>query len=174
MQYAPSARTVFRDSKPGSFAYRQGAWQNANAKRPDALKTSKLLRGLICACVDDQWTLQHERAFVDARAAETLTRLALERAQFVKDLERLGEPAQSRRTVSWAEFFREVGRNVWVTAAGPNNGDAIATCRRSRARTETRYDGAMRGPLPDEIRSVLAVQRSRLQDEADELNRLQF
>jgi hypothetical protein len=142
--------------------------------KSNAMKTSKLLWALIGACVDDQWTLQHERAFADARAAKTLTRLALERAQFVEDLERLGEPARSRPTVSWAEFFREVGRDLWVTAAGRNNGDAIATCRRSRARTEMRYDGAMQGPLPDEIRSVLAFQRSRLQDEADELTRLQF
>src|SRR5579859_6580067 len=174
MQYAPSARTVFRESKPGWFAYRQGAWQNANAKGPNAMKTTKILRELIRACVDDQWALQHERAFADARAAKTLTRLAQERAQFVEQLERLGEPAHGRPTLSWAEFFRELGRDLWVGAAGRNNGDAIATCRRSRARTEARYDGAMQGPLPDEIRSVLAVQRSRLQDEADELNRLQF
>lgn len=138
------------------------------------MKTSKILRNLICACVDDERTLQHERTFADPGRAETLTRLANERAQFVEDLERLGERSQSRPIGSWAEFFRELGRDVWVAAAGRNNGDAIARCRRSRARTEARYDGAMQAPLPDDVRSVLATQRRRLYDEADELNRLRF
>ncbi len=129
---------------------------------------------MIRACVDDQWTLRHERTFVDAGRGETLTRLALERSQFVEELERLGERAQSRPHASWSEFLRELGRDVWVSAAGRNNGDAIATCRRSRARTEARYDDAIRRPLPDEIRTVLAAQRCCLCDEADELNRLRF
>ncbi len=138
------------------------------------MKTSKILRELIRACVDDERTLQHERTFTDAGRAEPLTRLAHERTQFIEELEGFGEPAQNRPIGSWAEFFRELGRDVWVAAAGRNNGDAIATCRRSRARTEARYDGAMQRPLPDDVRNVLATQRLRLQDEADALNRLQF
>lgn len=138
------------------------------------MKISKILRNLIRACVDYQWTLQHERTFVDAGRRKALTRLALERAQFIEDLERMGERAQSRPIVSWSEFFRELGRDAWVSAAGRNDGDAIATCRRSHARTEARYDDAMRRPLPDEIRRVLAAQRCRLHDEAEELNRLRF
>src|SRR5579859_6187239 len=106
--------------------------------------------------------------------AERLTRLAGEREQFVAELERLGERPQRRPNGSWAELLREAGRNVWVAAVGRNDGDAIATCRHSRARTEARYDDAMQRPWPDEIRRVLDAQRGRLHAEADELNRLQF
>jgi hypothetical protein len=58
--------------------------------------------------------------------------------------------------------------------AGVNRGDAITSCRRSRARTEARYDAAMQWPWPEEIRVVLAAQHGRIQAETDELNRLRF
>ena len=138
------------------------------------MKPTEVLRKLIRTCVDDERTLLHERKFVDAGRAETLTRLAREREQFVGDLERLGEGSPHGPNGSWTELLREAGRTIWVAAAGRNNGDAIATCRHSRARTEARYDDAMQGPLPDEIRSVLAEQRRRVHDEADELSQLQF
>jgi hypothetical protein len=69
--------------------------------------------------------------------------------------------------------LREGARDVWVSAAGPNCGDAIGACRHSRARTEERYDEALQMPWPDEIRRVLAAQRHRLHDEASELIQLQ-
>jgi hypothetical protein len=61
-----------------------------------------------------------------------------------------------------------------VAAAGRNNGDAITSCRHSRARTEALYEEALRVSWPEEIHRVLTEQRRRLGDEADELNRLQF
>jgi|GEM_PF-2295779 len=140
--------------------------------QPIPVKTSRVLRELIRACVDDECTLRHESKFVDARRAEALTRLASERGRFVEDLERLEDGAARRPKASWAELLSEARRNVWVAAAGRNSGDAIASCRHSRSRTEARYDEAMRRALPDEVRRVLAAQRSRLNDETDELNRL--
>ncbi len=186
------------ETERASFAFRRGAWQSANTKAPassrriegptatrrrlfgtrDAgpkpMKPPELLRKLIRACVDDERTLQHERRFVDAGRAETFTRLARERSQFVEELERLGGRAPSRPNGSWAELLREAGREVWVAAAGRNNGDAVAACRHSRARTQARYDSAMQGSLPDEIRRALGEQLRRIRAEAHELIRLQF
>lgn len=138
------------------------------------MNTATTLEELIRACVDDERTLLHERTFVDAQRAETLTRMARERDEFVQDLERLGAPARKRESGSWVELLREAGRDVWVSAAGLNNGDAIAACRHSRARTEARYDTAMQWPWPDKVWRVLEAQRRRLQDDADELNHIQF
>jgi hypothetical protein len=75
---------------------------------------------------------------------------------------------------SWIELSREARRNAWVAAAGRNSGDAIASCRHSRARTEAVYDEALQAPWSDEIQRVLAAQRRRLHDEAAELIQLQF
>jgi hypothetical protein len=139
----------------------------------DVMKPSDVLRKLIRACVDDECTLRHESNFVDGSAREALARLAHEREQFVEDLERLGQ-WQPPHDGSWAELSREAGRNIVVTAAGRNNGDAIATCRHSRARTEALYDEALQAPWPDETRRVLEAQRRRLQDALLELSQLQF
>lgn len=138
-----------------------------------SMTVSDVLRKLIRACVDDECTLRHESTLVDAGRAEALTRLARERERFVGDLERLAECAQPHYG-SWSELSREAKRNVWVAAAGRNSGDAIASCRRSRARTEARYDEALQSPWPDEVQRVLAAQRRRLHDETDELARIQF
>ena len=75
---------------------------------------------------------------------------------------------------SWSELSREARRDVWVAAAGRNSGDAIRSCRQSRARTEERYDKALRSSWPDEIQHLLAAQQRCLHDEADELAKLQF
>ena len=131
------------------------------------------LRKLIRACVDDERMLQHESKLVDARRAEALQRLAHERAQFVTDLERL-DSAPRRAAGSWAELLREAGRDAFVLAAGRNTGDSIAVCRRSRARTEKRYEKALEGSWSDDARRVLAGQQRRLHDEASELVHLQF
>ncbi len=133
------------------------------------------LRTLIRACADDERTLEHERKFVDAGRAASLTRFAHERQRFISDLEKLAAPGRDHRhSGSWAELLREAGRNVWVTAAGRNNGDAITVCRHSRARTEMHYDEALQRPWPDELRRVIEAQRHRLHDETDELNQLLF
>ena len=138
------------------------------------MKTSDVVRKLVRACVDDRCTLEHERKFVDEPRAEALGELAREREQFVSDLERVGGLAPRRSDGSWAELLREAGRSLWVTAAGPNIGDAITTCRHSRVRTEASYEEAMQAPLPDEIQRLLEAQRRRLHEELDELDRLQF
>lgn len=137
------------------------------------MTTCDVLRKLIRACVDDGRTLRHESKFVDAGRAEALTRLARERELFVTDLERLAKREQPHGG-SWSELSREAERNVWVAAAGRNTGDAITSCRHSRARTEALYDEALQASWPDEIQRVLAEQRRRLHDEADELIQLQF
>jgi hypothetical protein len=110
---------------------------------------------------------------VDGARAEALARLVSEREEFVMDLERLAKREQPHDG-SFSELSREAERHVWVAAAGRNIGDAIASCRHSRARTEALYDQALEASWPDEIQRVLAAQRRRLHEEADELNRLQF
>jgi hypothetical protein len=137
------------------------------------MTTSDVLRKLIRGCVDDGRTLRHESKFVDPRHVKALTRLASEREQFATDLERVAKREQPRDG-SWDELAREAERDIWLAAAGANRGDAIASCRRSRARTEALYDEALQGSWPDEIQRVLAAQRRRLHEEADELNQLQF
>ena len=124
--------------------------------------------------MSDGRTFARERKFVGPEHAKTLKRLSRERDQFVADLRVLGGPSRGHPTASWGETLREIARGIWVTAAGPNSGDAIASCRHSNTRTEARYEATMRSPWPDEMHQVLAVQRGRLRDEADELNRLQF
>jgi hypothetical protein len=135
--------------------------------------TSDVLRELIRACVDDVRTLRHESSFVGVAQAEALVRLACEREQFVTDLERLAK-REHPHDGSWSELAREAERDVWAVAAGRNSGDAIASCRHSRARTEAVYDEALQASWPDEIQHLLAEQRHRLRDEADELVKLQF
>jgi hypothetical protein len=109
---------------------------------------------------------------VDAARAETLMQLAREREQFVSELERLAE-CQQPHDGSWSELVREAERNIWVSAAGRNSGDAITSCRHSRARTEALYDEALQSSSwPDETQRVLTAQRRRIHDEADELNKL--
>ena len=141
--------------------------------RTGSMKTSNVLRKLIRACVDDECTLRHESTLVDAGRSEALTRLARERGQFVADLERLAE-CELPHDGSWSELSREAKRNVWVAAAGRNSGDAIRSCRQSRARTEARYDEALRSPWPGETQRMITEQRRRLHGEADELVKLQF
>jgi hypothetical protein len=141
--------------------------------RAARMTTSDVLRKLIRACVDDGRTLRHESKFVGAAQAEALARLVREREQFATDLERLAKREQPHDG-SWSELSREVERDVWVAAAGRNSGDAITSCRHSRARTEALYDEALQASWPGEIQHVLAEQRRRLHEEADELNKLQF
>lgn len=137
------------------------------------MTTPDVLRRLIRACVDDERTLRHESKLVDEVRAEALMRLAGEREQFVNDLERFAKCEQSHHG-SWSELSREARRNVWVAAAGRNSGDAITSCRHSRARTEAVYDEALQASWPKEIRRVLAAQRRLLHDEADQLIQLRF
>ena len=133
-----------------------------------------ILRKVIRACVDDECILRHEFKFADGKCAVALARLAHEREQFVEDLKRLGD-AQPPHDGSWRELSREAARNIVVTAAGRNNGDAITSCRHSRVRTLATYDEALQTPsLPDELHRVLEAQRRRLQEEELELDQLQF
>jgi hypothetical protein len=137
------------------------------------MTTSDVLRKVIRACVDDWRTLRHESRFVDPPRVTVLTRLAGEREQFATVLERLGKREQPHDG-SWMELWREAERNLRVAAAGRHSGDAVRSCEHSRARTEAAYDKALEAPLPEDIQSVLADQRRRLQREADELIDLEF
>ena len=132
------------------------------------------LQKLIRACIDDERMLQHESKLVDARRAGPLQKLARERAQFAADLGRFESRAPQRPPGSWAELLREAGRSVFVFTFGRNTGDSIASCRRSRARTEKRYEKALEERWSGEARHVLTTQRLRLHAEADALVHLQF
>jgi len=171
------AGSILRASRK-PCASRRSSWSEESARIDRcstirAMKTSPVLRKLIRACVDDERTLRHESQFVDASSAVALRRLAREREHFVADLERLGG-CQLPHDGSWTELSREAARTLWVAAAGRNNGDALATCRHSLARTEALYDEALQASWPDGIRFVLASQRLCLRDEAANLNQLQF
>jgi hypothetical protein len=124
------------------------------------MKTTAVIHKLIRACVDDERTLRHESRFVDPARAATLMKLAAEREQFVTELEPF-EGTASSRVGSMAELSREVGRDLWVTAGGPNIGDAI-----------TAYEHALREYLPDPVLDVLTEQRGRLHDEIAVLDQL--
>jgi hypothetical protein len=141
-------------------------------QQPAGMKTSDVLRKLIRGCADDEHTLRHESRLVDAVRAEALRRLARERGEFVTDLVRLAK-CEHPHDGSWTELSREAGRALWVVAAGRNNGDAIASCRRSRSRTEALYDEALRGSWPDETMRVLSAHRRRIHDEIAALRELE-
>ncbi len=132
------------------------------------------LEKLMRACIDDKRILEHEAKLTNERCVPTLTRLAEEREQFITELERLAHTGKPRPSGSWGELLREASRDIWVSASGRNSGDAVATCRHSRARTEALYEKAMEESWPDEMRVVLEAQHHRLHDEAAELNRIQF
>lgn len=127
------------------------------------------LQKLIRACADDERMLQHESKLVDARRSDTLQRLARERARFLAELAHLDARAPRRSTGSWVELLREASRDLFVFAMGRNTGDSVASCRRSRARTEKHYDEALAGAWSDDARRTIEAQRLRLHDEADQL-----
>lgn len=126
------------------------------------------LQKLMRACVDDERMLQHESKLVDSRRSMVLQQLARERGRFVAELSRLA-PVTRRSTGSWIELLREASRDLFVFAVGSNTGDSVATCRRSRARTEKHYDKALEAVFSDEARRTIETQRLRLHAEADEL-----
>jgi hypothetical protein len=134
---------------------------------------SRGLRRLIGACLDHERTLDHESGLVDDDRRVVLSRLAGERARFVERLQALGEPGV-RATGSWFGLLRELLRGFWVMAGGPNYGDAIAECRRSRSRTEALYEQAIRRSWSQPILPALIEQRDRIRHERRELLALQF
>lgn len=134
---------------------------------------SRGLQQLIGACLDDGRTLDHASGLVDEDRRAVLSRLASERARFAERLQTLGEPG-IQATGSWAGMLRELVRSFRVIAGGPNNGDAIAECRRSRSRTEALYEKAIRRPWSQPILPTLMEQRDRLRYERRELLQLQF
>lgn len=134
---------------------------------------SRGLQQLIGACLDDERTLDHESGLVDDDRRIVLSRLAGERARFAERLQTLGEPGV-RATATWFGLVRELVRNFRVIAGGPNNGDAIAECRRSRNRTEALYEKAIRRPWSQPILPALIEQRDRIRYQRGELLALQF
>jgi hypothetical protein len=137
--------------------------------------TSNRIDGLIAACRDDQRTLTYESRFVDDQRRVVLTRLAAERGEFVERLRDRRTPrVDSRATGSWKESLREFGRSVRVLAGGANSGDAIAECRRSRSRTEARYERALELKWPGEILPLLLEQVNSIRQAQGELIALQF
>lgn len=127
------------------------------------------IRGLIRACVDDQRTLLHESKRVGGTLGTTLGKFAHERGDFMTELERLAKRPGRRPSGSLAEHVREAARAIWVLGCGPNQGDAIASCRHSRARTQAHYDQAMRREWPAATRDVLAEHSRRLDGEGQQL-----
>jgi hypothetical protein len=127
---------------------------------------------LIRACVDDEHTLRHEASIVGDALAVTLGRLAAERAAFVTALERIQE-RESSHDGSWREMSREAAREVWLAAAGANDGDAMAACRHSSARTAAVYEEALLLPWPDATLSVLMAQYKALREDRAWLDKLE-
>lgn len=135
--------------------------------------TSNGLQRLIVACVDDECTLRQETSKVDEWRQHVLSRIASERLQFAVRLRAMGEPGV-HASRSWSSFLRQFARRVRVIAGGPNRGDAIAECRRSRDRTEAMYDKAVKLPWPGQVLPTLMDQRERIRREREELIALQF
>jgi hypothetical protein len=129
------------------------------------------LRQVILACVDDERTLRHESRFVDLRRGATLMRLADERGQYVAELEQLAARPEPHDG-SWTELAREAAHNLQVILGRRSTRDALLACRHSRARTEAVYDRALQEVWPEEVARVLASQRVRIHEEADELDGL--
>ncbi len=75
---------------------------------------------------------------------------------------------------SWAELSRELGRGLRVAFGFPSDGDSIAACRQSCARTERRFDKALELALPDALRAVVVEQRGRLTTAHDALRAIQY
>lgn len=127
------------------------------------------IRGLIRACVDDQRTLLHEATLVGAGLGARLGQLAHDRGLFLTDLEHLAPESRARPGGSVAEHVREAARDLWVLGCGRNHGDALAVCRHSRARTQARYEEALRHTWPSHIAWLLGEQSRLLEAEAQEL-----
>jgi hypothetical protein len=136
------------------------------------MNSTDALRKLIRACVDDERTLRHESTVVGATRADTLTRLASQRRKFVTDLEEIQEHEEPHDG-SWRELSREAARDVWVAAAGRNEGDAIAACRHSSTRTAAVYEEAMQMPWRGETLRLLSAQQRALKDDAELLDHLE-
>ena len=137
------------------------------------MRNSKGLQRLIIGCLDDERALHYESGIVHHNHRLVLSRLADERVQFADRLRALGEPG-AHETRSWRGALRELLRAVRVLVGGRNNGDSVAACRRSCARTEALYDQAVKLQWSQPILPTLLEQREHLRRSCGELLGLQF
>jgi hypothetical protein len=141
---------------------------------------STAIRQLIGACIDDEFTLKHESRLVDARRRGVLTRLAQERARSIDELRaargdtRIARSEERPDSRSWGERLREFIRSLRVFAGGPDSGDAVAECRRSRDRTESAYFRAGSLPWAKEGLALLRVHEDHLERARSALIAIQF
>jgi hypothetical protein len=144
------------------------------------MNKSSAIRQLIGACVDDEFTLRHESEYVDGERKGVLERLADERATLIDELRAArGDaetPASQARPErrSWAERLREFLRSLRVFAGGPDPGDAVEECRKSRDRTESAYARADALPWAKEGMALLREHAGRLMRARSELIAIQF
>jgi hypothetical protein len=131
------------------------------------MPTSKAIANVTQSLLDDERTLLQESARVDAPRRAVLVRLANERRRFAEELERFN--GQGSRE-SWGALARELGRDVRAHVNDKNDiAVAIASCRRSRDRTEEQYASALRLDLPSGVRAALTAQRKQLEAAEAEL-----
>jgi hypothetical protein len=141
------------------------------------MKSTKAIRELIEASIDDERMMEHESRSVGGHRGAVLERLAAERGASVEKLRELG----SRRGDigshhrSWTELGRELGRSFRVFLAGePCNSDSVAACRRACIRTKARFDEALELAWPEAIRSILVEQRAQLDGAREALLAIQY
>jgi hypothetical protein len=139
------------------------------------MRSSNAVDKVIEACIDDARMLEHESETVGKRRSQVLHHLASKRAQFVHKLRHVaGRSETGSRNGSWTELGRELGRSFRLVLGGPSDGDAITACRKSCRRTESRFDAALRLPLPPAVHAVLVEQRAQLDQDMNALADLQY
>lgn len=108
---------------------------------------------------------------------EYLVSLATQRRGFADDLGRvvtgLGGRPLSRQPASTGWFGRLVHRGQ-AFMVGENDGDTYGTCSRVETRTELRYDRALAGSLPADVRRLVEVQRKSVATDGADLRRRKF
>jgi hypothetical protein len=126
------------------------------------MRTSNAITKIIESCLDDERTLVQQGKLVGAEKSAVLARLADERRRFSKELERLTRPVTRGHTGSWYAIASELVQDVWIRLWGFNVGDAVATCRRSQRRIDSRYERALELEWPMDLRATLEAQHERI------------
>src|SRR5579871_6836097 len=115
---------------------------------------------LIRACVDDERVLSRGGRIVGGELGKVLRRLALEREDFVDELQHVGTTlaGSPRATGSWMGRARDLALSAMTLAAGARSAVALAACRRSQHRTEVLFADALDDTWKNDVRSVLVEQ----------------
>jgi hypothetical protein len=156
------------------YFWQRRRWQVAAARDSGPTGTSRAMAKLIDVCIDDERMLGHESRVVHGFRGAVLERLAAERTAFVEQLRDLDGVGAGSHHGSWIGRGREWGRSLRVGVGGPNDGDAVAACRRSNERAEARFDAALDLSWPELTRATLFRQRMRLDIARDALIGIEY